>query len=57
MEGVRPVKHLSYSTIRVCFGVSVLEGNCIAILALPICPMVSSTNVYQMGLKMGKVLL
>lgn len=41
-------KQLSYSTIRVCLGLRVVEGNCIAILALPICPMVSSTNAYQM---------
>lgn len=34
-----------------------VEGNSIAILALPVCPMVSPTNAYQMELKMGKVLL
>lgn len=56
VEGIYPIKLLSYSTIGVCWGLNLVKRNCIAVLALPAHRLVSSTNAYQIGWKIRKML-
>lgn len=55
MNAVRLVRQVRYGAARVGPALSLVQANRIIILALPICPVVSSSNAYQMGMKIGKV--